>query len=89
MFNYLYLGMPATESPRQLFLYLYQQLKQDEVIKKRIEKMISYGEKSLPMKIEDKVLIMKESDVIAIIQFMHQLLTQKAIVDFDINLLNE
>ena len=92
MFNYLYLGMPATESPRQLFLYLYQQLQKDRFIKKRIDKMLSYGEKrlaSLPTKMEEKLLVMKESDVIAIIPFMHQLLSQKLILDFDLMLFNE
>ena len=84
--------MIATESKRQLFLHLHQQLEQDEVFKKRIQEMISYRENKLamlPMKMEDKLLVMKESNVIAIIQFMQKMLSQKVIVDFDLKLLNE
>ena len=54
--------------------------------------MISYRENKLamlPMKMEDKLLVMKESNVIAIIQFMQEMLSQKVIVDFDLKLLNE
>ena len=92
MLNYLYLGMTSIESNRQLFLYLYQQLKQDELIKKRIQKMISYREKRLAnveMKMEDKLLVMKESNVIAIIQFMQKLFKKEFIVDYDLKLFNE
>ena len=92
MLNYLYLGMTPIESSRQLFLYLYQQLKQDELIKKRIQKMISYREKRLAnveMKMEDKLLVMKESNVIAIIQFMQKLFKKEFIVDYDLKLFNE
>ena len=91
-FNYLYLGMTEHESNRQLFLYLYQQLKQDRFFKKRIDKMLSYGEKrhaSFPMRMEDKLLVMKESNVIAIIQFMQKLFKKEFIVDYDLKLFNE
>ena len=84
--------MIATESKRQLFLHLHQQLEQDEVFKKRIQEMISYRENKLamlPMKMEDKLLVMKESNVIAIIQFIQKMLSQKVLVDFDLKLLNE
>ena len=92
MLNYLYLGMTPIESNRQLFLYLYQQLKQDELIKKRIQKMISYREKRLAnveMKMEDKLLVMREANVIAIIQFMQKLFKKEFIVDYDLKLFNE
>ena len=92
MLNYLYLGMTPIESNQQLFLYLYQQLKQDELIKKRIQKMISYREKRLAnveTKMEDKLLVMKESNVIAIIQFMQKLFKKEFIVDYDLKLFNE
>ena len=92
MLNYSYLGMTATEIYRQLFLHLHQQLEQDEVFKKMIHEMISYREKklaTLPMQMEEKLLVMKESNVIAIIQFMQKMLSQKVILDFDLKLLNE
>ena len=37
------------------------------------------------MTMEEKLLIMKESNVIAIIQSMKKMLTDKVIVDFDFN----
>ena len=43
----------------------------------------------LPIKMEDMLRVMKESNVIAIIQFMQKLFKKEFIVDYDLKLFNE
>ena len=74
-----------------LFLELYHQLMNNDLISEKIQSMISYREGrlyELQMAMEDKVEIMKESNVVSIIQFMQKQLKKeeiKWIVQFDLN----
>ena len=52
--------------------------------------MISYREKKLapvPMKMEEKIQFMKDTNVISLVKFMEKMLKKKLIVDFDIKML--
>ena len=69
------------ENPREKFLELYQQLQQNERIRKRIQKMISYRERKIAdaeIPIEIKISIMKEPNIQAINQFMQKQLKKEA-----------
>ena len=69
------------ENPREKFMELYQQLQQNERIRKRIQKMISYRERKLAdaeMPMEIKISIMKEANIQAINQFMQKQLKKEA-----------
>ena len=55
---------------QELFLELYHQLMNNDLISEKIQRMISYREGrlyELQMAMEDKVEIMKESNVVSII----------------------
>merc|ERR1711872_540422 len=69
------------KNPREQFIEFYQQLHHNKKIRTRIEKMISYRERSLAkaeMTMKDRVSIMKESNVQAINQFMEKQLKKEA-----------
>ena len=78
---------------QDLFQELYHQLMNNDLISEKIQRMISYREGrlyELQVGMEDKVKIMKESNVVFIIQFMQTNLNKeeiKWIVEFDLSML--
>ena len=84
--------MSPVEEQQKLFLWLYQRLRNKKETGQRIQKMLSYREKKmnihhLPM--EENILLMKKSTVIAINQLMIKMLKIKSIRDFDLNLFDK
>ena len=84
----------AFENQREEFLVLYEQLKHEEKILARIERMVSYREPRLdaiPMTMREKVQYMKESNIIAIVNFMNKIFkkqVKKWISNCDLTFIN-
>ena len=79
-----------TSDIREVCIELYKKLKDDDRTMKRVQMMISYREKNLapvPMKMEEKIQFMKDTNVISLVKFMEKMLKKKLIVDFDIKML--
>ena len=84
--------MPPVEEQQKLFQCLYHRLRNKAETGQRIQKMISYREKKNNMDhlpIEENILLMKKSTVIAINQLMIKMLKIKSIKDFDLNLFDK
>ena len=84
--------MSQVEEQQKLFQCLYHRLRNKAETGERIQKMISYREKKNNMDhlpIEENILLMKKSTVIAINQLMIKMLKIKSIKDFDLNLFDK
>ena len=82
------LGMTSDIS--KVFIELYKKLEDDDRTMKRVQMMISYREKKLapvPMKMEEKIQFMKDTNVTSLVKFMEKMLKKKLIVDFDFKML--
>ena len=81
--------MSPVEEHQKLFQCLYLRLKNKTETGQRIQKMLSYREKKLNihhLPMEENILLVKKSTVIAINQLMIKMLKIKSIKDFDLNL---